>query len=246
MGDLKTNMNRIFIIILGCFLCISCQKTIDTKQIYTHKVWLHRANDIAKAQKFQYKYEGLEIDVYFDDSLHSFIIKHDFGNPQKDATNPGYEISQWADSLSNIENIGLWLDFKNLSDSNKNAALKKLIELRKQYNLKGKIYVESNNFNCLPIFVDEDFAVSYYIPYFSLPLDSIKENRIATEINQAIHQTGITTISGYDYQYEFMKKHFPSLRKLLWVTSFEESQQEKGLTILKQDTLVDILLLADK
>ena len=45
--------------------------------VVDNKIWLHRANSIEEAQRYQYEYGGLEIDVYYVDSLETFLIKHD-------------------------------------------------------------------------------------------------------------------------------------------------------------------------
>lgn len=233
------------ILVFLCFTClISCKKSSNTcSREYPDGVWLHRANEIAKAQYFQCKYEGLEIDVHFDDSLKTFIIKHDFGNNAKDDRNPGYPIEMWCDSLSRISEINLWFDFKNLSQSNKIDALKCLQNLRKKYSMNGKIYVESNAHECLSIFQDSGFNTSYYIPYYELPIDSVSENRVISEIANAVEHSNLVTISGYDYQYPLMKTNFPTLRKLLWVDNDDMKRQEAALHILETDSLVDVLLL---
>ena len=236
--------------IISIASCLITMIACNTKQeTCTHefqdRVWLHRANEIAKARYFQCKYEGLEIDVHFEDSLKTFIVKHDFGENIKDDRNPGYTIEEWCDSLSQISKISLWFDFKNLCPNNKESALCCLQGLREKYNMKGKIYVESNSYECLSIFRDAGFLVSYYIPYYELPIDSTTEMQVMSEIQNAIEQGELTTISGYDYQYAFMKKYFPTIHKLLWVTSEDSNMQKNGLDILESDSLVDVLLLAN-
>lgn len=56
----------ITVIFIINIICFSCQKE---PQIESEKIWLHQANNIQKAQCFQDKYAGLEIDITYLDSL---------------------------------------------------------------------------------------------------------------------------------------------------------------------------------
>ena len=100
------------------------------------KIWLHRANSIEEAQRYQYEYGGLEIDVYYVDSLETFLIKHDL-----DAVS-NLTMDEWCDALDNVSRLGLWFDFKNLNERNGEAALQAMISIRDKNHLNVKLYVE--------------------------------------------------------------------------------------------------------
>lgn len=174
------------------------------------KVWLHRANDIAKAQYFQDKYAGLEVDVHFVDTLNTFVVQHDFG------ANSTLMLEEWFASLDNRSNLGFWIDFKNLDKGNMRASAKEMARLRKNYKLKNRIIVESSNAECLKAFKKKKFCTSYYIP-FAYPDsdDQEKMQTITDEIRENIKKYDLKTISGYFFQYQFMKDSFPEMRKLI-------------------------------
>ena len=230
--------------LLAAFICllllvnVACQHH-ETSYVNT-KVWLHRVNTIEKAQRYQYDYPGFELDVHFIDSLNTFIVKHD-ANEASTLT-----LDEWCSAIDNIANLGIWFDFKNLSTSNRESALARLQQICEQYHLTGKLYVESKQYRELYAFREAGFKVSYYIPYF-VPeeIDSLKYQQYRNEIENAIHP-GVTAISGYDFQYEFLAKEFPQQNKLIWTTSLEADIQSKLLKQLEPDASVEIILLPNE
>lgn len=201
------------------------------------RVWLHRVNSIEKAQRFQYDYPGFELDVHYCDSLHTFLIKHD-----ADETST-LTLDAWCAAIDNISALGLWFDFKNLDSNNREAALACLRQLRDDFHLEGKLYVESPRYHELQAFKEAGFRVSYYIPFF-LPqeTDSALCQQYRNEIQNAI-LTGVTAISGYDFQYDFMKTEFPAQTKLIWTIDPDTVAHAALLRKLEPDTTVDVILL---
>jgi len=221
-----------FLFLLSVMSCCKPQPTVEE-----NKIWLHRANSIEKAQHFQYEYGGLEIDVHYIDSLDTFIIKHD---PDEPST---LSVNEWCEALDNVSNIGIWFDFKNLNEYNREDALKCLKKIRKKYHLNGKLYVESHAYNELQAFRDEGFRTSFYIPEFNpYQDDSATCYKHIPEIQDAIN-SGVDAISGYEYQYKFMKKQFPNQTKLIWTVSEKPEYQSMVIKNIGSDSLVDVLLL---
>ena len=119
----------ITISIIISIVCFSCQKRTQNN---SQKIWLHRANDIPKAQYFQDKYAGLEIDITYIDSLNTFIVFH--GGDLDDTESVTLE--QWFNEIENINELGLWLDFKNLNCYNRKPALDELNRLCSKFKIK--------------------------------------------------------------------------------------------------------------
>ena len=231
-------MKRIFgiiILVFSAVLVVTCSKTAEKPS----KVWLHRANDIAKARYFQDKYAGLEVDVHFVDSLNTFIVQHDFG------ANSKLHLEDWFASIDNRSNLGFWIDFKNLDYSNMKAAAKELARLRKTYKLKGIIIVESSNAGCLNAFDDLKFRTSYYIP-FEYPdrIGEEKLQKLTDNIRDKIEKYDLTTISGYFFQYQFMKDSFPEMRKLIWYELYDPEVRSKYIREVNEDANTDVILVA--
>ena len=222
--------------ILFCLLLFSCSKQPDYQ--YGEKVWVHRANEMDKARALQYHYAGLEIDVFYDAEQKCFMIKHDVNEE------PLLSLNQWLDSLENRSQIGLWLDLKNLTPENKVDIVNALIRVRGQYKLKGKIIVESMSYDCLKDVEKQSFDISYYIPPFNPEeVDSLVLSEMNDSIAKVTSQYQLPTISGYYYQYEFMKANFPSLHKLLWYHPYDEALRNHYIEIAQNDPLVDVLLI---
>ena len=215
----------------------ACERKVDFHP-ENERIWLHRANTIQKAQRYQYQYGGLEIDVFFNDSLKTFVIKHN----EDDI--PELTLKKWCDSLDNISQIGVWFDFKNLNADNCDKALRNLKKIRRKYHMKGKLIVESSSHTELQKFKKAGFLVSFYIPCFNPweGVDSVSYRCFKETIQDAIDD-GVSAISGYDYQYHFMKKEFPGQTKLIWTESVDSSYQARVINTLTSDTLVDVILL---
>ena len=225
------------------FVVISCHKDepVPTPVKRSLQVWLHHCNTIMKAQNFQYAYSGLELDVHFDTTAGTFIVKHDASDTST------LTLSTWFGSLTDPGRLGFWLDFKNLAPVNKAAAFAELVRIREAYHLVANhIIVESSDPSCLPLFDTLNFLVSFYIPYFD-PSTLTPEEQIPYKdyIEGLVSEYGIRTISGYEMQHGFMQQYFPDMNKLLWyLDSFDPEMQDSVISVVKQDTTVQVLLIA--
>lgn len=204
------------------------------------KEWLHRANNIAKAQYYQNKYPGLEVDVHFVDTLNTFVVQHDFGLHSK------LLLEDWFAALERRSELGFWIDFKNLNKGNKVAAAQELARLRKKFNLKKMIIVESKYASYLKEFEKLNFRTSMYIPYFDPRYDNHEKLQLkADTIRDSIRICGVKTISGYWSQYQFMKDSFPEVRKLIWYERQKDTATRNYyIRLANEDELTDVILTA--
>lgn len=216
-------------------LMAACAPSTPTPK--NSKIWLHRTNTIEKAKHFQYEYAGFEIDVHFIDSLQTFVIEH---NTEEAST---LTVDQWCRAIKNISNMGIWFDFKNLDHHNRDAALECLTRIRERHQLNGRLYVESSSYEDLKVFREAGFRVSFYIPYFNPYKDDTATcNKHLAVIQKAI-DSGVNTISGYEFQYKFIKKAFPNQPKLIWTVSQDSAYLDQVVNNIGSDTLVEVLLL---
>ena len=222
-----------FIILILLMLTSSCTTTSVLPK--NEKIWLHRANRIEKAKLFQYTYPGLEIDIVFDDTTGTFLVKHEANEPSNTT------LDQWCQAVDHCSELGIWFDFKNLNANNRDAALTCLQQLRQRHHLHGKLYVESPAYPHLELFQEAGFLVSYYIPDFNPCQDNGGLQHLAT-IQDAIDH-GVDAISGSELQYEFMKKHFPNQTLLIWTINTDLEYQRKLIDSIANDSLVEVLLL---
>ncbi len=96
----------------------------------------------------------------------------------------------------------VWLDFKNLSDSNEKEALKELKMLCDSLGFPySHIIVESGSFKNLASFRKAGFKTSYYVPYYK----SLDSNEIETHLQNIIKSQSVDYMSFAYYLYEFIK-----------------------------------------
>src|SRR4051812_30543764 len=124
------------------------------------KNWIKGVNSKEQLKRLDRDVAGFECDVYFDTTSKSFHVHHD---PDK---NIGYNLNELF-QIYQQRNLyaGIWLDIKNLEQSNKTQALQNLISLRDKYKLQNKILVESGHAEVLTSFCDSGFLTSYYVPF---------------------------------------------------------------------------------
>jgi hypothetical protein len=223
---------------------VSCRKN-ETDLIPLSRslqVWLHRCNTIDKAQRFQYAYTGLELDVHFDTVAGTFIVKHDASDTST------LTLSTWLSAITDPGRLGFWLDFKNLSSETGAAALAELRRIRQAFNLtRHIIVVESWNPPYLPPFDTLNFRISFYIPVFDPSLITPEEELAYRDyIFGYVSETGIETISGYYVQHSFMQKWFPDMNKLLWyLDSYDPAIKDSIIKETRKDPTVEVLLVSE-
>jgi hypothetical protein len=241
--------NKFWLILnLGSFLfllnAVSCSDDpINPEPVpRSLQVWVHHVNSIERAQHFQNIYSGLELDVHYDTTVGTFIVKHDY------ADTTTLTFSTWLSSITNPGRLGFWLDFKNLASWNKTAALAELLRIRGQFDLThNPVIVESSSPECLPRFDTLNFRVSFYIPTFN-PETITKEEELAYRdfIEEGILSYDIGTISAYSFQHGFMRQWFPDMNKLLWCLDVTDpALKDSVISEIRKDPTVEVLLLSD-
>lgn len=230
------------IALLFCFA--SCNKESDTEPNTPRslQVWLHRVNTIPKAQLFRTAYTGFELDVHYDTTVRTFIVKHDASDTST------LTLPVWFSAITDPSGLGYWLDFKNLDAFNKDAALAELLKIRNEFGLtKNIIVVESSNPVALIHFDTLNFRTSFYIPCFDpTGLTQEEQQTYADFISSHITESSIKTISGYYIQHGFMNEWFPSMNKLLWyLDSFDPAVKDSIITETRKDQSVEVLLVAE-
>lgn len=178
-----------------------------------HKNWVKAVNTRDRMNRLSVLENGFECDVYFDRSTNSFAVHHD----------PGKANSYRLDELLQVcqqkkMQAGIWLDIKNLDDSNAASCLTALITLRNTYGLQGRILVESVRADLLAPFTGSSFYTAYYIPFFNpYRLNDQQTQLWADSIAAGISRSRINALSGYYFQCSFLKHYFPQYPVLTWV-----------------------------
>jgi len=129
---------------------------------------------------------GIEIDVYWSDQGH-FVVQHD---PPAEAVGAGPSLAQVFERAE-ARNVYWWLDFKNLTARNAEAAAKHLTRLAASHGLQERIFVESPDLFQLAYFsVHADNVRTVYWVASSLnllsPLNYLRTFLVMALVNPAI------------------------------------------------------------
>lgn len=187
---------------------VNCERQLKI----TGKNWVKAVNTTERIVKLPADVAGFEMDVYFDTSKNCLLLYHDsteYSTLRIEAVLDVYRARKMTASL--------WLDFKNLSAANERQSLQYMIQLRQQYALRDKMIIESSHPECLRYFCDSSFFTSYYVPFFNpYQLDEPAQSATVDTIASNLKRYPVSALSGYYFQYPFLKKYFPSLPILTW------------------------------
>jgi len=183
--------------------------------INENKEWVKAVNTKELMNKIRPNCSGLECDIYFDMEKKTFDVHHDPDG------STGLDLDGLLNEYSKRKlGASIWLDLKNLDDSNFNAALAVLIDLRNKYGLTNKLLVESNRADLLTAFSDSGFFTSYYTPMFNPYQVSDKEiKHWVDSLSTVISKSKVSALSGYYFQYPFLRQYFPNYPVLIWAAN---------------------------
>lgn len=182
-------------------------------QYYGHynKIWAHRVNTIKKLKSAQNKFEGVELDLYYDDAKNQLFVSH--------AANP--LVLNFSDYLKAIENrdLHLWLDMKNLTPKNDRlilAVLEQEFKNTAYQNHKKHILVEAQFIKALPVFEDAGYRTSFYITAITNQMETEQRDSLTKSLKLALKSQPKLELSGNYKNYNYLKKNFPQTTKNLW------------------------------
>ncbi len=192
----------------------SFPKTNNTL-INTGKEWVKAVNTKELMNAIDEECSGIECDVYFEKEKELFEVHHDIDNSN------GLNLIELLDEYGKRGlTASIWLDFKNLDDSNYIQAITVLSGLRIKYKLTNKLLVESNRADLLTVFSDSGFFTSYYSPLFNPYLISNQEIKYCVDsVSAMIKRSRVNAISGYYFQYPFLHHYFPGYPILIWAAN---------------------------
>lgn len=177
---------------------------------YQTKVWAHRVNSIEKLNYTQKFYQGVELDLVFDSITQTFDVNH------PPANSIHLDLETYFSNIKNKE-IKLWLDFKNLSETNAKTSSETLNKLAKKYSLnKENILVESTEMQYLTTFKSKGFKTSFYLPQLVNLSEDIKLLPRIDSITQLLKQYPTSGISCNVNAYEVVNEYFKKEQKYLW------------------------------
>ena len=177
------------------------------------KSWKKGVNTKARMNDLNSDEAGFECDVYFDTTSKLFDVHHD---PDKST---GYSLDNLLELYQQKKlQASIWLDIKNLDDSNASSVLHALVEMRNKYKLQNKMLVESGRADLLTAFSDSTFYTVYYAPFFNpYKISKDEMNLWADSIASVVSKSKVNALSGYYFQCSFLSHYFPQYPTLTWI-----------------------------
>jgi hypothetical protein len=115
-------------------------------------VWLHRVDSVERAVLMAKDYKGMEIDVVYDSAADYF----DVGHPP--VPSQGISLDRIFSSVPRVREHYFWIDFKNRTDANKEAACARLLSTGRKYGIVNQMILESINPRALLCFTENGFT----------------------------------------------------------------------------------------
>jgi hypothetical protein len=204
-------------------------------------VWAHRVNSVERAMLLAPTYRGMEIDVVYDAAADYF----DVGHPP--APSEGISLETMLGSVPGVREHYFWLDFKNLTEVNKEAACARLVAIARKYDIVDRVVVESTNPRALTCFTDSGFYTSYYL-FPDSDLSAMTAARVAdyyAEVKANLLTSKVNALSATYRALPFIEKYFPEADILLWyLDSGEGVRYHAWVTYLRLRPRVKVILVS--
>ncbi len=164
-------------------------------QLTEEKVLPHRVNSLGKlSESIRLGAPGVELDLIFRGGEGGYFeVGHDEGALSRVAFEEFLRVIQ----KNKKEGFRLWLDVKNLNETNRNFVLGRLDDLDRVYRLRGSVLVESSSLKSLSVVTAAGYATSYYLPVAKvLGLKDSREMRtLSDEILANLNRHDVGSIS---------------------------------------------------
>ncbi len=201
------------------------------------KVFAHRVNSKEKLESALRYFDGIELDLVYLKDKNILDVNH------PPATSIDLNFRTYFNTISEDQEPFIWLDIKNLSLENSEEILVLLQSIIKDRNYPlHKILIESKDPTALPVFQENGFLISYYLPYrLSTKSDSVIKAELI-QIKKVLKQHPKMGVSASYEDYSLLNENFKQQDKYLWViTSFMDRSFSEIRTILKDESVKVVL-----
>ena len=195
------------------------------------KYWAHRVLDPQTANKLSAKFNGIELDVFFESDKSLFDVRH----------HGPYVGKSLVDYLSHISNdsVFLWIDLKNLSSTNVLSVINRLDLITQENFLKDRMIIESKDIELLYQLKESGYKISYWLPSFHF-LYSIFQ---VYEIKDNLEYYAPDAISCSYHYVDFYSRKFPNYNLHCWTNGLNFNDDiDKIKKIYNKDNVRVILV----
>jgi hypothetical protein len=243
---MKTLLNTAIIFLIIMILS-SCEKDntfnrntfVTPNAIYdfpNEKLWKHRVNTIEDAKRSLTEYNGIEIDVFYNELTDAFQTGHDAASE--------LDLECMFDNINLCSSHYYWIDFKNLSALNVIAAVDKMNRIVNKYNLRDKLIVENGNADLLEFFKFSNIFTSYWIPDVSVDLiDYFAEKKLIDELETILIKYQFNAVSAHYNMLPFMEKYLKRYNCHIWTNGLiGENDKQKIMSFSGKSNIKVILV----
>lgn len=154
-------MKKTLLISLAIFLLFSCKEQSFDKRNFNYpetKIWKHGVYSKWEAKELEGVFDGLEVDVIYSPEKNNIYVGRIVADTSKNQT-----LDDWMSILQNPEKMSFWIDFKNLSRENANAALDVFDLITKKYNIHDNCFIESQDIETLKIVKERNYFTILWV-----------------------------------------------------------------------------------
>jgi hypothetical protein len=198
------------------------------------KIWAHRVNTLHDLGERTSDFTGIEVDIFFNDSLGKFEVKH-----EQDSL--GIDLEVFLDSVLQIKQLKFWFDYKNLDVSpKKGSAL--LTEILSKRSIDKSSFVESYFARELELLYGS-VATSFWISSVTIPKSQDGKDRLFEEKFEYITDLDVNMLSANYDMFDFLTEYFPSHICNYWMSGDLNEQQKVLLKNMANTTKVNVILI---
>lgn len=129
------------------------------------RVWAHRTNSLGALMEAAATFSGIEMDLVFINSSECFHVYH------PPAADLSLGLDEMLDAAKRRPNLKLWLDWKNATPQNMQAAVDCLNALDDQFSIRDRSLVETGSdavFQEIGLISAAGYSHGYYLPTDSI------------------------------------------------------------------------------
>ena len=207
------------------------EKSVPIFYNHSNKYWAHRVLDHQIANDLSVKYNGVELDVFFESDKSLFDVRHH-------GSFKGNSLIVYLSKINNND-MYFWIDLKNLNSSNISSIITRLDLITKGTILKQKIIIESKEIKLLYELKESGYKVSYWLPSFNL-FHSIFQ---VYEIRNNLEDYAPDAISCSYHNVGFYSRKFPNYSIHCWTNGLDFKDDISKIDKISKINNIRIILI---
>jgi hypothetical protein len=207
------------------------ENSVPTFYNNSNKYWAHRVLDPQTANDLSVKFNGVELDVFFESDKSLFDVRH----------HGSFKGTSLIDYLSKINNNDMyfWIDLKNLNLSNVSSVISRLDIITEEVISKQKIIIESKDIKLLYELKESDYKISYWVPSFKL----FKSIYQVYEIRENLEKYTPDAISCSFNNVGFYSNKFPNYSIHCWTNGLDFKDDLSKINKISEINNVRVILV---